>query len=108
MEFSSLFTFIYSPREGTPAAVMEDPVSREEKGKWFSELLKVQEEIAAKNEPQLVGKTYRVLCDSVGSEEGCMSGRNSGTAVIEFPGGKDLLGSFVTVKTEEYSGTLKG
>lgn len=108
VEFSSLFTFIYSPREGTPAAVMDDPVSRAEKGKWFSELLKVQEEIAAKNEPRLVGKTYRVLCDSVGSEEGYMSGRNSGTAVIEFPGGNDLLGSFVTVKTEEYSGTLKG
>lgn len=35
VKFSSLFTFIYSPREGTPAAAMEDPVTRAEKGKWF-------------------------------------------------------------------------
>ena len=33
--FTSLFTFIFSPREGTPAAKMPDPVSREEKGRWF-------------------------------------------------------------------------
>ncbi len=45
VEFDSLFTFIYSPREGTPAAKMPDPVTREEKGKWFSELLKLQENI---------------------------------------------------------------
>ncbi|MBQ6848373.1 MAG: tRNA (N6-isopentenyl adenosine(37)-C2)-methylthiotransferase MiaB [Clostridia bacterium] len=49
VKFSSLFTFIYSPRGGTPAAEMPDPVSREEKGKWFDELLRVQEEISNKN-----------------------------------------------------------
>ena len=47
--FQALFTFIYSPRNGTPAAQMDDPVSREEKGVWFSELLAVQEEISKKN-----------------------------------------------------------
>ncbi len=49
VEFDSLFTFIYSPREGTPAAKMPDPVTREEKGKWFDELLKLQESIQNKN-----------------------------------------------------------
>ena len=49
VEFESLFTFIYSPRGGTPAEKMADPVSREEKGKWFDELLRVQEEIQNKN-----------------------------------------------------------
>ena len=48
VEFTSLYTFIFSPRVGTPAAKMEDPVSYQEKTVWFSELLKVQEEIAAK------------------------------------------------------------
>ena len=108
VEFSSLFTFIYSPREGTPAAVMEDPVSREEKGKWFTELLKVQEEIAERNIQKHIGKTYRVLCDSVGSKEGFMSGHNSGTAVVEFEGDKGLLGKFVTVKVNSYNGVLLG
>ena len=49
VEFESLFTFIYSPRGGTPAEKMADPISREEKGKWFDELLRVQEEIQNKN-----------------------------------------------------------
>ena len=108
VEFSSLFTFIYSPREGTPAAVMEDPVSREEKGRWFSELLKVQEEIAERNIQKHIGKTYKVLCDSKGSKDGFMSGHNSGTAVIEVEGDGSLLGKFVTVKVNSYDGVLLG
>ncbi len=48
VEFESLFTFIYSPRGGTPAAQMPDPVSREEKGKWFDELLELQDNIQNK------------------------------------------------------------
>lgn len=45
VRYGSMFTFIYSPRKGTPAALMEDPVSKAEKTKWFMELLKVQEDI---------------------------------------------------------------
>lgn len=48
VEYGSMFTFIYSPRNGTKAASMLDPVSKEEKTKWFMQLLAVQEEIAAK------------------------------------------------------------
>lgn len=47
VRYGSMFTFIYSPRKGTPAAIMPDPVSKKEKTKWFLELLKVQEDIAA-------------------------------------------------------------
>lgn len=50
VRYGSMFTFIYSPRKGTPAAQMDDPYSKKEKTKWFLELLKVQEEIAAENE----------------------------------------------------------
>ena len=87
---------------------MDDPVSREEKGKWFSELLKVQEEIAERNIQKHIGKTYKVLCDSVGSKDGFMSGHNSGTAVIEFKGDESMLGKFVTVKVNSYNGVLLG
>ena len=45
--FSSLFTFIYSKRPGTPAAKMDDPVPEKEKSAWFQELLKVQEGMSA-------------------------------------------------------------
>lgn len=46
VKYGSMFTFIYSARKGTPAALMPDPYSKEEKTRWFMELLKVQEEIA--------------------------------------------------------------
>ena len=49
VRYGSMFTFIYSARKGTPAATMPDPITKKEKTKWFMELLKVQEEIAAGN-----------------------------------------------------------
>ena len=88
VKFSSLFTFIYSPREGTPAATMDDPISREEKGRWFSELLIAQEKIAKENGAAAVGKTVRVLCDDYGSADGFMSGQTRGTATVEFAADK--------------------
>lgn len=108
VEFSSLFTFIFSPRNGTPAAQMEDTVSREEKGKWFDELLKVQEEIGDKINDSLVGKTVRVLCDDYGRSQGKVAGHTNGTAVVEFDGDCSDLGKFITVKIERKSNVLEG
>lgn len=50
VRYGSMFTFIFSPRKGTPAAQMPDPVSKEEKTKRFLELLKVQEDIASERQ----------------------------------------------------------
>ena len=98
VEFTSLFTFIYSPREGTPGAEMPDPVSAEEKSKWFSELLKVQEEIAAKRCAAMVGQTYRVLVEDATDTQGVLMGRTSGNIIVEFEGDEKLIGQFVNVK----------
>ena len=108
VEFSSLFTFIYSPRNNTPAASMPDIISRKEKGKWFDELLRLQEEIAEKNIEKYIGKTYRVICDDFGSSEGYMSGHTNGTAVIEFKADEEMLGRFVDIKINSYEGVFKG
>ena len=108
VKFSSLFTFIYSPREGTPAAAMEDPVTRAEKGKWFAELLAAQEEIAAENEQKLIGTSHRLLCDAKGTVDGYMSGHSEGTAVVEFLGDESMIGKFINVRIEECDGVFKG
>jgi tRNA-2-methylthio-N6-dimethylallyladenosine synthase len=107
VKFSSLFTFIYSKRPGTPAELMEDNVSREEKGKWFDELLNLQEKIAAENINNHIGKTYRVLCDEI-LDDGILSGHTSGTISVEFEGDKELLGNFADVKIISYSNAYKG
>ncbi|MEE0946440.1 MAG: tRNA (N6-isopentenyl adenosine(37)-C2)-methylthiotransferase MiaB [Acutalibacteraceae bacterium] len=106
--FSSLFTFIYSPRNNTPAASMDDPVSREEKGVWFDELLRVQESIGRKINENCVGKIYRVLCDDFGRNEEKMAGHTNGTAVIEFDGDENDIGKFINVKVEKISNVLEG
>ncbi len=107
-KFTSMYTFIFSPRNGTKAASMPDPVSREEKGKWFRELLDTQEKIAAVRTASMVGKTYRVLCESV-SKGGLIEGRTGGNIIIEFPADTSVIGSFRDVKvTESLTWILRG
>ncbi|MBO5852567.1 MAG: tRNA (N6-isopentenyl adenosine(37)-C2)-methylthiotransferase MiaB [Clostridia bacterium] len=107
VEFQALFTFIYSKRFGTPAASMPDPISREEKGKWFSELIKVQEEISKKKYTSYVGQTHRVLCDEI-KENGKLSGKTLSAVEIEFEGEPSLLGQFVEVKVDRFTNILEG
>lgn len=105
--FSALFTFIYSKRGGTPAAIMEDPVSRKEKGEWFRELLKTQDTVSKQNDLKMANKTYRLLCDDYGREAGLMAGHTDGNICLEFPGDESMLGEFVTVETYMENNSLK-
>ncbi len=109
VEFTSLFTFIYSPRVGTPAAKMDDPISAEEKSKWFRELLDVQEEIAAKRCSAMVGATERVLIEGVKEKTNKLNARTSGNIIVELEGSPDLIGTFRNVKiTKARNWILKG
>jgi tRNA-2-methylthio-N6-dimethylallyladenosine synthase len=96
--FTSLFTFIYSPRKGTPAAEMDNPVSDEEKGRWFRELLAVQEEIAASRCAETVGTVEKVLVEEKAKTDGRLVGRTSGNIIVEFDGADELIGTFKNVK----------
>ncbi len=108
VEFTSLFTFIYSAREGTPAAKMPDPVTHSEKAKWMSELLSLQEGIAAKRNLASLGKTYRVLCEEHHSD-GKLFGRTDGNIGITFDGAESAVGSFADVKvTRALNWVLEG
>ena len=109
VEFTSLFTFIFSPRAGTHAEKMDDPISAEEKSKWFQELLDVQEEIAAKRCSSMVGKTEKVLIESVKEKTGELNARTSGNIIVELNGDKDLIGTFQNAKiTSARNWILKG
>ena len=97
VKFSALFTFIFSPRIGTKAAKMDDPVPHSEKSKWFTELLRVQEEISANGTADMVGTTVRALCEEV-KKNGIISARTSNNIVVEFEGDESLLNTFVDVE----------
>lgn len=108
VEFTSLFTFIYSPRVGTPAAEMDDPIPYEEKSKWFRELLDVQEEIAAKRCSSMVGSTQKVLIEEK-TKNGELSGRTSGNIIVELNAPETTIGTFQNVKiTKARNWILKG
>ncbi len=96
--FDALFTFIYSPRPGTKAAAMPDPVSREEKQKWFDKLLEVQNAISAKLHAAYVGKTQRVLVDGEsGDADYPLTARTEGNRLVRLKGDKALMGQFIDV-----------
>lgn len=109
VEFSSLFTFIYSRRKGTPAAEMEDVATDAEKSQWFNELLKTQEEIAAKRCASMVGETHRVLIEEKNEKNGLLSARTSGNIIVEVEGDESLIGTFKDAKiTEARNWILRG
>lgn len=109
VEFTSLFTFIFSPRKGTPAEKYDDPVSAEEKGKWFRELLDVQEEIAAKRCSSMIGKTEKVLIEGVKEKTGELNARTSGNIIVELDGDESLVGTFQNATiTKARNWILKG
>ena len=99
---TSLFTFIFSPRKGTPAAEMDDPVSREEKSKWFKELTDLQERISAEQMALHKGKTYKCFVYGKGKlADNYVAARNDGNLIIEFEGDESLIGTFQNIKVIE-------
>lgn len=108
VKYTSLFTFIFSPRPGTKAAQMPDPISRKEKGEWFTQLTTLQEKIAAERTASMKDKVYKVLVEEQ-KEDGTLCARTQGNVIIEFEGDKALIGSFCFVKvTEPKTWILKG
>ena len=96
--YTSLFTFIYSPREGTPAAKMDDPIPDSDKKKWFAELLKVQEASSAERCSSMLGTVQRVLCEGERTTGGVLQGRTEGNIIVEFEGDPSLTGQFINVE----------
>lgn len=110
VKFTSLFTFIYSPRKGTPAAEMEDPVAASEKGRWFRELTDLQEKISAENMKKYAEKTFK--CFVYGKRklgDNYIAARTDGNLIIEFEGDENLIGTFQNIKvTKPLTYVLKG
>jgi tRNA-2-methylthio-N6-dimethylallyladenosine synthase len=101
VKFDMLFSFIYSPRPGTPAADMEDQVPDKVKNERFDRLLALQNEIALEKNQTMVGSTVRVLCDGVSKNNADVySGRTDGNKIVFFPGREEDTGRFVDVRVD--------
>jgi len=92
VHYDSLFTFIFSPRTGTPAAVMEDATPKEEKNRRFDALCALQNRISEQIHEGYVGKTLRCLVD--GKDKDLLTARTEGGRLVRFLGCDSLIGTY--------------
>ena len=103
VRFTQLFTYIYSKRNGTKAASMEDNISHKEKSEWLNRLIKIQQEIVFDHLNSFVGKTVRALVEE--KNDNMYTARMQNTFVVKFISDKDLMDEFVTLKITGKKGT---
>lgn len=86
VRFDSAYTFIYSPRTGTPAARMEDQIDDETKHRRLQELMDVQNEISLEKNKEMEGKVYEILVEGPSKQDpGHWYGRTSQNKMVLFP-----------------------
>ena len=95
VHYDSLFTFIFSPRTGTPAASMDDPTPKEEKSRRFDKLCAVQNEISVQIHESYVGKTHRCLVD--GRDKDLLTARTEGGRLVRFAGCDSMIGTYQNI-----------
>ena len=99
VRFDALFTFLYSPRPGTPAAKLDDPMPREEKLQNFNRLVELQNQISAQKHAAYLGSVQRCLVDGLCEDgEWTLTARTPGNRLVRLNGPEDLIGQFVPVK----------
>ncbi len=92
VRYDSLFTFIFSPRAGTPAAKMDDPTPRQEKNRRFDRLCAVQNAISEEMHRSYIGRTLPCLVD--GAEGELLTARTEGGRLVRFAGEEALIGTY--------------
>jgi tRNA-2-methylthio-N6-dimethylallyladenosine synthase len=104
MQFDLVHTASYSPREGTPAAVLPDQISQEEKKRRLAIVNELQDAISFKKNLDLVGKVVEVLFDDLAPKGGgLLQGRTPTDKVVLVPGDETMLGKLYEVRITEAS-----
>ena len=99
VEFDNIYSFIYSPRVGTPAAKMENQIDYEIKSERFTRMLEVQNEISNRKNKEYEGFVTRVLVEGRSKTDSAkLTGRNEKNRLVHFEGDDSLIGSFADIK----------
>ena len=112
VRYDSAFTFIYSKRTGTPAAVMEDQIPEDVVKDRFARLLKEVQTISKEMAERFTGNEETVLVEEKNSQmDGYVTGRLGNNHVVHFEGSEELIGKLIRVRLDEcrgfyYMGTM--
>ena len=108
VRYDNIFSFIYSKRTGTKAALIEDAISDDEKKARMKELLDVQREIASDGFKRFIGRTLTVLFETE-SGEGMYSGKSDEFIIVEAKADASVIGSRKQVRiTKAFNWALQG
>ena len=102
VRFDMIFSFIFSPRKGTPAEKMADVISDDEKKANFEKLLEVQNEISLQKNQAMLGNIEKVLVEGESkTNSDVLTGRTEGNKIVNFEGDKSLVGAICNVEITE-------
>jgi tRNA-2-methylthio-N6-dimethylallyladenosine synthase len=110
VQFDSAYTFLYSIREGTIAAKMEDQIPDDVKHKRFQYLINTLNEMGLKHNQKLIGSIQRVLVEETSkNDDSVLSGRSESSKLVHVTADKSMIGKIVDVKIENVTTfTLRG
>ncbi|MBQ3466205.1 MAG: tRNA (N6-isopentenyl adenosine(37)-C2)-methylthiotransferase MiaB [Firmicutes bacterium] len=110
VRYDSAFTFLYSPRPGTPAAEYEDQIPEHVKHERFNRLVETMNRISAEKNAAYVGRVCRVLVDGPDKKaSGMLNGRTEEFKLVDFEGPEEITGQTVDVEiTESNTFSLRG
>ena len=102
VKYDSAFTFLYSVRQGTPAAEYEDQIPEEVKHQRFDRLVDAVNADSAEKNAAYKGRIERVLVEGVSKKnENTLTGRTEGFKLVDFEGGRELIGQMANVEITE-------
>ncbi len=102
--FSGAFTFIYSPRKGTPAAEYPCQIDASVSKRRIMELIDLQNQINREQSKSYLGAVVEILCEGYDEKKGSYLGRDTHGRMLYFKSKKDIIGQFVNVKVVKTGG----
>ncbi len=102
--YSSAFTFVYSPRNGTPAAKMQNQIPEEVSKRRIMKLVELVNSQTREQSVAYVGKTVEILCEGYDEKKGLWLGRDGYGRMGYFESKEDMLGKFVKIKISRANG----
>ena len=104
VDFASAFTFVYSPRQGTKAATMENQIAADVQKQRITRLVDLVNSLTRKKSEKYLGKTVEILCEGFDEKKGLYLGRDEFGRMGYFACDKNVVGEFVNLKVTRANG----